>query len=371
MITLEQTEKGIEVLLSGDWTLANAEQMETGLEGLSPHTGQSIHFRAHNLENIDLTGAWLIQRRARQLQQQGFDVSLDGFDSEHFRFLQELERGHPEKEQEELRPPALEQALAKLGKSAIDHKDEALEILDFLGRSFTTLLRGLLNPRHLRLRSIAHHVYAAGIKAVPIVALIAFLISIVVAYQGAAQLERFGALIYTIDLVAISVLREMGVLLTAIMVAGRSGSAYAAEIGVMKTNEEVDAMMTMGLNPFEYLVIPRILALMIALPLLTFVANIMGLTGAALLSVTLLDIPLVQYLERVQDIIKPMTFWVGIIKAPVFAFLIALVGTMRGMQVTGSAESVGRLTTQAVVESIFLVIVADALFSILFSKLGI
>jgi phospholipid/cholesterol/gamma-HCH transport system permease protein len=222
----------------------------------------------------------------------------------------------------------------------------------------------------MRWRSIAHHVYATGVQAIPIVALIALLISIVLAYQGATQLKNFGAEIFTIDLVAISVLREMGVLLTAIMVAGRSGSAFAAQIGVMKSNEEVDALRTMGLDPFEVLIVPRIMALVIALPLLTLLANITGLAGAALLSYLTLDVGLIQFLDRIQNVVGMNTFWVGIIKAPVFAMIIAMIGAYRGMQVTGSAESVGRLTTDAVVQSIFLVIAADAIFSIVFAKLG-
>jgi phospholipid/cholesterol/gamma-HCH transport system permease protein len=243
--------------------------------------------------------------------------------------------------------------------------------LAFIGHCFSTLIIGLLKPGRMRWRSVANHVHATGVQAIPIVALIALLISIVLAYQGATQLKTFGAEIFTIDLVAISVLREMGVLLTAIMVAGRSGSAFAAQIGVMKSNEEIDALKTMGLDPFEILIVPRIMALIIALPLLTLIANITGLAGAALLTYITLDVGLLQFLDRIQNVVEMNTFWVGIIKAPVFAIIIAMIGVYRGMLVTGSAESVGRLTTEAVVQSIFMVIAADAIFSIIFSSLGI
>ncbi|RMG55371.1 MAG: ABC transporter permease [Gammaproteobacteria bacterium] len=245
------------------------------------------------------------------------------------------------------------------------------DFLGFLGHAASALGRGLIRPGRLRPRSISFHLNATGIHAIPIVAMIAFLISVVLAYQGAYQLTQFGASIYTIDLVAISVLREMGVLLTAIMVAGRSGSAFAAELGVMKSNEEIDALRTMGLDPFEILVLPRLLALVIAIPLLTLLADLVGLFGAGVLSLTMLDLSLPTFLARLADTIEFHTFWVGIIKAPVFALIIGLIGTWRGMQATGSAESVGRLTTRSVVESIFLVIAADALFSILFARLGI
>jgi phospholipid/cholesterol/gamma-HCH transport system permease protein len=206
---------------------------------------------------------------------------------------------------------------------------------------------------------------------VPIVALIAFLIAVIVAYIGAQQLRKFGGEIFVVDLVTVSVLRELGVLLTAIIVAGRSGSAFAAEIGAMKLNEEVDALRAIGMDPVEVLVMPRVLGLVIALPALTVLADAMGLAGGALLSWYLVDIPFNQYVERVQGSIGDYTFWVGIIKAPVFAILIAMVGTLRGMQVRTSSRELGRLTTVAVVQSIFLVILADAVFAVLFMELDI
>jgi phospholipid/cholesterol/gamma-HCH transport system permease protein len=190
-----------------------------------------------------------------------------------------------------------------------------------------------------------------------------------VAYLGAQQLALFGANIFVVDLVTISVLREMGVLLTAIIVAGRSGSAFAAEIGVMELNEEVDALRAMGMNPIEVLVLPRILALVIALPLLTIVADAMGLAGGGLLSLVNLHIPLPQFTSRLREALAPTTFWSGLIKAPVFALLIGMVGTYRGMQVRESARELGRLTTVAVVQSIFMVILADAVFAIFFVQI--
>jgi len=231
--------------------------------------------------------------------------------------------------------------------------------------------RACSSLRRLRLPSLIRQVHETGVTAIPIVALIAFLISVIVAYIGAQQLRQFGGEIFVVDLVTIAVLRELGVLLTAIIVAGRSGSAFAAELGVMKLNEEVDALRAIGMDPVEVLVVPRVLGLVVALPLLTVLADFMGLAGGALLSWALVDITFTQYAERVAESLATTTFWVGLIKAPVFAFAIAMIGTLRGMQVRGSSRELGRLTTVAVVESIFVVIFLDAAFAVLFMELDI
>jgi len=264
---------------------------------------------------------------------------------------------------------SLEGIIAKLGKWAVKQGVEAEGAIGFFGRMVAVFGESFSRPRALRPSSVVRHVYETGVTAVPIVALIAFLISVIVAYLGAQQLTRFGADIFVVDLVAISVLREMGVLLTAIIVAGRSGSAFAAEIGAMQLNEETDALRAMGINPIELLVVPRVLALVIAMPLLTVVADAMGLAGGGLLSHFKLNISWPQFISRLREAIAPTTFWAGMIKAPVFAVLIAMVGTFRGMEVRESARELGRLTTVAVVQSIFMVILADALFAILFVQL--
>jgi phospholipid/cholesterol/gamma-HCH transport system permease protein len=214
-------------------------------------------------------------------------------------------------------------------------------------------------------------VYETGITALPIVALIAFLISVIIAYMSARQLSGLGADVYVADLVTIGVLRELGVLLTSIIVAGRSGSAFAAELGSMKLNQEVDALIATGVDPFEVLVVPRVLGLTIALPLLTVVADLVGLSGGAVLCHYLLDMPFNQYFARVNEAIAGTTFWVGIIKAPVFALLIATAGCYRGLQVRSSARELGRLVTVAVVQAIFFVILADALFAVLFMEMDV
>ena len=263
------------------------------------------------------------------------------------------------------------QLVIQLGKSGDDAWRETLAVITFVGRAASALGNALIHPRRLRLPSISRQVAETGINALAIIGLMAIMISIVIGYQGVAQLRPYGGEEFTVNLVAVSVLREMGVLITAIMVAGRSGSAFAAEIGVMKSREEIDALNVMGLDPMELLVVPRLIGLVVTLPLLTFFADVMGLVGGAMISQSLLQVSPVQYVDRVRHAVDGSDFLVGIVKAPVFGFLIAVIGCMHGLRVRGSAESVGRETTRAVVKAIFVVIVLDALFSVLFERLGL
>ena len=228
-----------------------------------------------------------------------------------------------------------------------------------------------MRPSRIRLTPFPAHLELVGLNALPIVGLISFLIGVVLAYQGAVQLQRFGAEVFVVDLIGVSVLREIGILLTAIVVAGRSGSAFAAAIGSVKLYQEVDAMRTLGLDPMETLVLPRVLALVVAMPLLCFFSDLMGLLGGGVMAWAVLGIGPGLYIERLHDAVGLWAFWVGMIKAPVFGFVIAMVGCMEGLRVEGSADSVGRQTTRAVVASIFLVIVLDAVFSIFFSIVGV
>ncbi len=235
----------------------------------------------------------------------------------------------------------------------------------------TTILQGITRPSALAFRETIRQVYQTGVQAIPIVCLISFLMGLVIAYQGATQLAKFGADVFVADLVTISILREMGVIMAAIMVAGRSGSAFAASLGVMKLNEELDALRVMGLNPNQVLVAPRVLGLIVALPLLTGFANLSGLAGGLFLSTAVLDISMVQFVDRAAASADLTTLMVGLVKAPVFALLIGAVGTLRGLQVSSSAEELGRLTTVAVVQAITLIVAADAVFTFMFVRLGI
>lgn len=355
--------------LAGPWTVEYLGEIDRALAAFDPGAPERLLIDCGDLERLDLSGAWLLVRFTRRLEAAGTEAELTGLSDEQLRFIDEL--AAVEKQAPETAAGAgarIAERLERLGRNAID---ESLALADFMGRTFVAFASVVANPGQFRTAPLVYHLEQAGLRAVPIVSLIGFLIAIVLAYQGANQLKMFGAEIYTVDLVAISVLREMGVVLTAIMVAGRSGSAFAAEIGVMKLNEEIDAMRVLGIDPLKTLVVPRLLALVIALPLLTFIADIVSLGGAALLSSLFLDIPLPLFLSRLKDSVELSTFLVGIVKAPVFGFIIAMVGCRRGLQVAGSADELGRLTTTAVVECIFLVILADAAFSVLFSELGI
>ncbi len=370
LLDVRRAENSLELQLSGEWRALQLPQIDAALADVDLAGVSRVLIATNALVALDLSGAWRLRQYLRQLASQRIEVTFSGAQPDPLRLIDEtLEAPH-----QQAAAPAADSAfepLIDLGRSSVRFVRHLLSGVAFLGRVSVTTTRAALRPKRFRPISIARHVYDTGITAMPIVALIAFLISVIIAYMSAQQLRSFGAQIFVVDLVTIGVLRELGVLLTAIIVAGRSGSAYSAEIGAMKLNEEVDALHAAGVDPFEVLVLPRVLGLIIALPLLTVIADIIGLMGGALLCRFLLDMPLSQFINRVNEAISPTTFWVGLIKAPVFALLIALAGCYRGMQVRGSSRELGRLTTVAVVQAIFLVILADALFAVLFMELDI
>jgi phospholipid/cholesterol/gamma-HCH transport system permease protein len=356
--------------LHGDWSLQGLARIDAELKSLpGPITG-NVTCDWSAAEHPGLGPVWALLTRLTYLGHSGIQIRHEGHPPHTVELLRKLNLELCTAQgRRAIALPGHEGAVARLGRWTVVQGTEARRVLGFFGRIATVLGAGLSHPRALRVPSIVRHIRETGLTAIPIVSLIAFLISVVVAYLGAQQLSRFGATIFVVDLVTIAVLREMGVLLTAIIVAGRSGSAFAAEIGVMQLNEETDALRAMGMNPIELLVVPRVIALMIALPLLTVVADAMGLAGGGLLSLVQLHIPPAQFVIRLREALSPTTFWSGLVKAPVFALLIGVVGSYRGMQVRDSARELGRLTTMAVVQSIFLVILADALFAILFVQI--
>jgi phospholipid/cholesterol/gamma-HCH transport system permease protein len=369
LLETARTGDALTVRLNGAWRIDNIAAIEAALAQLPQERAGRLVVDARSLEALDLSGAWMLREHLQALQGTGGRVEFAGEPPSQFAFLEEITAQQvPQEPVAEEAPGSWRDGIAWIGREAVQQWNQMVDAIGYLGRIAMTGVRSL-RPRHLRVASITRHIYETGIQAIPIVALIAFLISVIIAYLSAQQLRQFGAEIFTVDLVAIAVLREMGVLLTAIIVAGRSGSAFAAEIGVMRLNDEIDALHSMGVDPFEVLVLPRLIGLLIALPLLTIVADAMGLAGGALLSSLLLDISLTQFIPRLQDALAPTTFWAGLIKAPVFAVLIAMVGTYRGMQVRDSSRELGRLTTVAVVQSIFLVIFADAIFAVVFVEL--
>lgn len=358
----------------GEWILPALERLERKRQVLVRDAGAGggrARVVLDRLDALDTSGAWLLLRLERDLAERGFEVEFAGARRVHASLLSAVRDVDPRPVPRPAPIGTFTRLVAEVGKGTIDALDEARRLLSFFGQIMITLGRALVRPRRLRPVSLVHHLEQTGVNALPIVGLISFLIGIVLAYQGADQLRRFGAEIFTIDLLGISVVREIGILLTAIVVAGRSGSAFTAQIGTMQVNEEIDALRTLGLDPIEVLVLPRLLALLIALPLLAFFANIMALLGGGLMCAMILDIGPAQFIAQLSAAISPGLFLAGMIKAPVFALLIAMVGCYEGMRVSGSAESVGRRTTQSVVEGIFLVIVFDALFSVIFSYLGV
>ena len=361
----------LDMRLSGPWTLSDAEVMDRRLRTLD-YAG--IRWAALDLSGVtglDTAGGWLIHRTVNDLQQAGAEVDVKGLPPRYQSLFTEIGRGERNLKIDAPPPNKVVEILARLGKGTFSACDEAARLLAFFGMLVVKTGRAIVQPHRIRPKSLASHIEQTGLDAIPIVALLSFLIGVVLAYQGADQLRRFGAEVFTVNLLGISILRELGILITAIIIAGRSGSAFTAQIGTMKVNQEIDAMQTLGLDPIDVLVLPRIFALAITLPLLGFMANMIGLLGGAVMSWVVLDINFQTFVSQLQMAVTINHLFVGLIKAPVFAFVIAMVGCYEGLKVSGSAESVGQQTTRAVVEAIFLVIVIDALFSVAFSIMGI
>jgi len=369
-LTQQRDGTNLEVELAGSWRGAELPAIDAELAALPLAGISKLRITVPESFDLDLAGAWTLREWVKAAESAGATVEFAGTAPEQFELIDSTLGGKLHLTPPSSSEPSFEPVSA-LGRHVTRRWLSVKQALDFLGRATFTLARACTSWRRLRPTSIARHVYETGVTAIPIASLIAFLITVIIAYIAAQYMRTYGAEIYVVDLITISVLRELAVLLTAIIVAGRSGSAFAAEIGAMKLNEEVDALHAIGVDPQEVLVLPRVIGLVIALPLLTVCADLVGLTGGALLCKVLLDMPLVVFMERAQDSIAPTTFWVGIIKAPVFALLIALTGTYRGLQVRDSSRELGRLTTTAVVQSIFLVLFADALFAVAFWLLDI
>jgi phospholipid/cholesterol/gamma-HCH transport system permease protein len=355
--------------LSGPVTLATLAQSQALLLGFSG--SKVLDLSAVTL--LDTAGAWAITSFQTAERAKKREVALIGATSAHALLLQTVADAMPAPRKRQRRLPHHQagDGLAKLGQSVTAFAIGMGQAVGFLGLVVLRLLQGLRHPGRLRLTALVHHMQEAGLNAVPIVALMGFLIGVVLAFQGASQLQQFGAEIYVVDLIAISMLRELGILLTAIIVAGRSGSAFTAAIGSMKMREEIDAMRVLGLDPIELLVLPRVLALMIFLPVLGFVADMAGLLGGGVMAWIDLGISPGMFTTQLLADTTVTQAVIGLAKAPVFAVIIAVVGCYQGMQVAGNTESLGSRTSRSVVVAIFLVIVVDAAFSIFFAIWGI
>ena len=361
--TLEQDGEGRGVLrLSGPYILSTIGSIESDLR---KRDLQIETIDLADVTEIDTVGAWFACKLARE---NSAEIVNESERAE--RLIKAVGENSDESPVSAPRSSALERVPEAMGEKVFDAGRGATNIIGFLGQVLIGFGSVIRHPRRFRYRALVHQFESVGVNALPIIGLMSFLIGIVIAQQGATQLQYFGAEGLTVNLVGRITLRELGVLMTAIMVAGRSGSAFAAQLGTMKLTEEVDAMRTIGIAPMEALVIPRILAAILMMPLLGFYAAIMAIIGGATVSDLMLGIPFWNFLQRIQEVVPPYDLYVGLIKAPVFGLIVALAGCYNGMQVEGDSEQVGSRTTMAVVTGIFAVIVLDAFFAVFFTRVG-
>lgn len=359
----------------GTLTLSGRLLIDTLLQ-LDGSTARKLSETVHyiditELSQMDTAGAWFLIDHKKRAAQQNIPLEIKGASHAQAQLIATVERNMPPDDLVPIKPVTIADRFEAYGRKVMRAFRMTVELISFLGQVIATLGGIIRHPSRLRLTSVVHHCQEIGVSAVPIVALMAFLIGVVLAFQGSAQLRQFGAEVFVVDLIAISILRELGILLTAIIVAGRSGSAFTASIGSMKMREEIDAMRTLGLDPVTILVVPRVLALILMLPALGFIADISGLIGGALMSWIDLGVSPAVFQTRLVNNTDVWHFSVGMIKAPFFALIIGIIGCYEGMKVGGNAESLGRLTSASVVLSIFMVIVMDALFSVFFAVVGV
>ncbi len=367
---VETAADGKQVLsVAGDWTVWTVALIEEKLR----HTkiAYDAVLDVSKLERIDTSGAYLIDRALGALEGIDEPIPIRGDHPTIERLLGKVRKASPAAPPDPVRPPGFIALLDRAGHGAVQAWTEFLGLLGFIGETTATVGLLIVNPRRIRWRSVVAVMEEAGLDALPIVCFLSFFIGLVIAFIGANLLAMFNASVFTVELVGIGMLREFGAVLTAILLAGRTDSAFTAQIGAMKMRQEIDAMRTIGLDPMEAIVAPRLLALLIMTPLLTFAATIAGIGGGLVAAWGAMDISPQMFITRFQEVVPEQHFWVGIAKAPVFAIVVAMVGCRQGMLVEGDVVSLGRRTTSAVVQSIFLVIALDAMFAVLYYLLDI
>jgi phospholipid/cholesterol/gamma-HCH transport system permease protein len=362
----------LELRPGGSWTAANVTVLETLSASIAEQLDRSkvVKVDMAEVREIDTLGAWLLEKMLRRATSVGHRAEMIGVADNYAGLIEEVRqvnRRNPAPAP--VRNPVLAK-LEEIGRAAIGAMEDLTVFLQMLGSLFVALTGVVRRPRSLRLTSLVYQTYRVGWHAIPIVVLITFLIGAIIAQQGIFHFRKFGADSYVVDMVGILVLRELGVLIVAIMVAGRSGSAYTAELGSMKMREEIDALSTMGLDPVEVLILPRVIALICALPILSFIGSMAALYGGGLVAWLYGGMEPAIFIARLHDAVSVTHFEVGIIKAPFMALVIGIVACSEGLRVKGSAESLGKQTTTSVVKSIFLVIVLDGLFAIFFASIG-
>ncbi|HBQ5885645.1 ABC transporter permease [Klebsiella sp. GG_Kp154] len=372
LLNIDQTVNPPRIAASGDWVLAHYAYLEPAVSALQPQLLSNAIFDLSQLGALDTAGATLLVKLIGEKNVLELERIAPTLPLERRVLLQTVRSAL----QNYVTPPAQHQPgivtelLANIGKSVESFWQNLVALIGFIGLTMEVLFATLLRPAHWRVTSLVANLQQIGLNAVPIIALLTFMVGAVIAFLGSTVLSTFGASIFTVQLVAFSFLREFAVLLAAILMAGRTASAFTAQIGLMKANEEIDAIQTMGLNPVELLVLPRVLALLVALPMMTFIGMICGILGGIVVCALTLDISPIMFLTIMQNNVGFEHFWVGMIKAPVFAFLIAIIGCLEGFKVSGSAESVGEHTTASVVHSIFVVILLDAVAALFFMEMG-
>ncbi len=373
-VLLEGTAEGERLRLAGTgaWVAENAHSLEAQVNAATRGGGavKRVVIDMGGVDRLDTFGAWLLERLTRSFSARGCETAVTGLREDYRALVDEVHGVAPEQAPAHRRGNSLTYAIASIGESIVSVGGSFSAFINMLGALVVALLRVVAHPRRFRFTSMVHQLDNVGWRAVPIMLLITFLIGAIIAQQGIFHFRKFGADIYVVDMVGILVLREIGVLIVSIMVAGRSGSAYTAELGSMKMREEIDALQTMGFDPTEVLILPRIVALIIGVPILTFLGSMAALYGGGLVCWLYGGISPDIFLQRLKEAISLDTFEVGMIKAPFMAMVIGVVASVEGMAVKGSSESLGLQTTASVVESIFLVIVLDGLFAIFFASIG-
>jgi phospholipid/cholesterol/gamma-HCH transport system permease protein len=361
-----------QIILTGDWTLPHYARLKSQIQGTTaPEPVSAGDSGLGQIETLDTAGASLLAELfgTERLAKMASDNAR--IDDDRRGLIDIMVQSLASSEEPAAPAPfSIRDALARIGQKIAHSAGQLKLLVGFAGQLIATCLAILPRPGRWRVTSFVSHLHQTGLNALPIVALLSFLVGAVVAFLGARILEDFGATIYTVNLVAFSFLREFGVMLAAILVAGRTASAFTAQLGSMKANEEIDAIRTLGLSPMELLVIPRVLAMMVSLPVLTLVGMVSGIIGGSLVCIVALDIALPQILHILEERIPVIHFYVGLAKAPAFAVVIALIGCLEGFKTSGSAQSVGEHTTSAVVQSIFMVILLDAIAAIFFMEMG-
>ena len=355
----------------GSWTAGHARELELLIDGLAGKASDAaaLSLDMRGVDALDTFGAWLAERIVRDWQARGREAQIIGL-AEHYRgLLQDVQRTNHKAQEGAAKQSWPLSALERIGRRVVELGRDLVPFLDMLGALVAAVGRTLANPRSLRVTSLVHHLDRVGWQAVPIVLLITFLIGGIIAQQGIFHFRKFGADVYVVDMVGILVLREIGVLIVAIMVAGRSGSSYTAELGSMKMREEIDALRTMGRDPVDVLILPRVIALVLALPILAFLGSMAALYGGGLVAWVYGGMSPDIFIARLKEAISLTHFKVGMIKAPFMALVIGIVACSEGLRVRGSAESLGRQTTTSVVKSIFLVIVLDGVFAMFFASI--